>query len=320
MPPLAYDPAFAEATEPILAARNATPAAPVHDVETRRNRITSLYWACFQNLPETPDVETQNYTFKSFDGEPRTIIRYWKKSTTNTTQAVFHTHGGGTIQGYAELFAPYLRNQVQETGIPIFTVDYRLAPEHPHPTPEEDCYAGLTWLYEHAAEFGVDKSRIATMGESAGGRLALVMSIMARDRKLSPPLAKQVLIYPMLDDRNTVPNPVLEPLAFWNNDDNITAWTALLGKDVIGTDRVPAYAAPARVQGVEGLPPTYTDVGELDTFRDEDIALAGRIAAANISVELHVYPGLPHAFEVFAPFLEVTKRAMADRMRAYSTL
>ncbi|KAK5687811.1 hypothetical protein LTS12_028979, partial [Elasticomyces elasticus] len=131
-----------------------------------------------------------------------------------------------------------------------------------------------------------------------------------------------VLIYPMLDDRNTTPNPALEPLAagYWSYADNITAWTALLGKDVIGTDKVSPYAAPARAQNVEGLPPTYIEVGELDIFRDEDIALAGRLATANISVEVHVHPGVPHSFESFSLEIDVTQRALADRCRVYSTL
>lgn len=323
--PLTYDPAFAQAVAPLLAARAATASPAVHDVQTRRDRITALYAASFEKLPATPDVEHRIYQIKSYDGQPISVYRFWKGpeptvGMATRSPAVFHTHGGGTIQGDVNLFVKYLANQVQQTGIQIFSVDYRLSPEHPHPTPEEDSYAGLTWLHEHADEFAVDRSRIATMGESAGGKLALGMSIMARDRHLSPPLAKQILIYPMLDDRNTTPISALEPLAIWTNDDNITAWTALLGKEVIGTDRVSPYAAPARVSSVEGLPPTYIDVGELDIFRDEDIALAGRLAAANISLEFHVLPGLPHAFEVFAPELDVTKRVMADRMRAYSSL
>lgn len=323
MPPLKYDPEFAQAVAPMLAARAAAPPAAVHDVQIRRTRVTAAYAAAFAQLPETPDVEHKIYQIKSHDGQPISVYRFWKKpgpSPANPGPAIFHTHGGGTIQGDVNLFVPLLANEVQQTGVQFFSVDYRLAPEHPHPIPEEDCYAALTWVYEHADEFGIDRSRIATMGESAGGRLALVMSLMARDRGLSPPLAKQILIYPMLEDRNTTPNAVLEPLALWNNDDNITAWTALLGADVVGTDKVPAYAAPARVQSVEGLPPTFIDVGELDVFRDEDYALAGRLAAANISTEFHVYPGLPHAFEVYAPGIDATRRAVENRMKAVTSV
>ncbi|KAL5365908.1 Alpha/Beta hydrolase protein [Aspergillus floccosus] len=318
--PLSYDPAFSAAAADILAAMAASPLPAVHDVEARRVGITARYAAMFAKLPDAPDVEQTIHQIRSYDGATISVYRFApKQHSSSPGPAILHSHGGGTIQGTVELFTRMLRLQVQQTGVQVFSVDYRLAPEHPHPTPSEDCYAGLTWLHQHADEFGVDRSRIATMGESAGGLLAAALALMARDRGLSPPLAKQILIYPMLDDRNTTPIAALEPLAFWRNDDNITAWTALLGQD-IGTDRASPYAAPARASRMEGLPPTYIDVGELDIFRDEDIAYAGRIAAANISVELHVYPGLPHAFEVFAPDAEPTKRAVADRHRAISTL
>ena len=116
---------------------------------------------------------------------------------------------------------------------------------------------------------------------------------MARDRHLSPPLTKQVLIYPMLDDRNLYPIDGIEQLAFWKADDNMTGWTALLG-DRVGKEGISAYAALARVESVEGLPPIYIDVGELDIFKAENLEYITRFAKANISVEFHIYPGLLH--------------------------
>ncbi|KAK1143485.1 hypothetical protein N8T08_006291 [Aspergillus melleus] len=319
--PLTYDPEFSKAAAWLLSDLASSPAPAIHDVQSRRIGITAKYAAMFEKLPAASDVEQTVHQIQSYDGKPIAVYRFAKKAPASTAPgpAVLHTHGGGKIQGDVELFTKMLALQVQRTGVQVFSVDYRLAPENPHPTPTEDCYAGLAWVYEHAEEFGVDRSRIATMGESAGGNLAAALALMARDRGLSPPLAKQILIYPMLDDRTTTPIPPLEPLALWNNNDNITAWTALLGND-IGTDKVSPYAAPARATSVEGLPSTYIDVGELDIFRDEDIAFAARIAAANIPLEFHVYPGLPHAFEVYAPEIEATKRAVADRDRAITTL
>lgn len=328
--PLTQDPEFAQATAAKAEAIKVSTPAADHDIQTRRTRIAAAYEAAFSKLPATPDVKHEIHQIQSYDGQTISVYRFFKPSggSSGSGSAILHTHGGGTIQGDVKQFIPWLSYQVQQTGVQMFSVDYRLAPEHPFPTPEEDSYAGLTWLYEHADEFGVDRSRIATAGESAGGKLAMGLSLMARDRKLSPPLAKQILIYPMLDDRTTgaaAVNPALESFAegYWSYSDNFTAWTALLGKDVIGTDdndKVSPYAAPGRAENVVGLPPTYIEVGELDIFRDEDIALAGRIAAANISVEVHVHPGVPHAFEVFAPHAGVTQRAMADRLRMYSSV
>jgi acetyl esterase/lipase len=152
----------------------------------------------------------------------------------------------GSVAGYDRLVAGY----VADSGVPFLSVDYRVAPEHPHPAPVEDAYAGLAWLLEHADELGVDPTRVAVMGDSGGGGLAAGVALLARDRGLA--LARQVLVYPMLDDRTTVPDPELVPFAAWSYDDNYTGWHALLG-DTVGGPDVPATAAP-----MPDAPPTTT--------------------------------------------------------------
>ena len=198
------------------------------------------------------------------------------------------------------------------------SVEYRLAPEHPGTTLVDDCYAGLVWLSQNAQKFNIDPTRIAVMGESAGGGIAAGVALMARDKNLQPPLAKQILIYPMLDDRNLIPNEALEALPLvWTNADNITGWTALLGDKAGKPDAdVSPYCAPSRVKSVVGLPPTYIDVGGLDLFRDEDLLYAQRLAAENINTEFHLYPGLPHGFELFATSIDASKRANENRQKA----
>jgi acetyl esterase/lipase len=207
---------------------------------------------------------------------------------------------------------------VSASGVPMLQVEYRLAPEHPHPTPVEDCYAALGWLTAHAAELGVDPARIAVMGDSAGGGLAAGVALLARDRG-GPALARQVLVYPMLDDRTRTPDPEIVPYATWTYDDNVTGWDALLG-EAAGTDDVSPYAAPARALELAGLAPAYIEVGELDAFRDEDVAYARRLAGAGVSTELHVHPGCPHGFESFAPATDVARRSTDDRVRVLRSL
>lgn len=193
--------------------------------------------------------------------------------------------------------------------------DYRLAPEAPHPTPVEDCYAALLWLTSNAKELGIDNSRIAVMGVSAGGGLAAGVTLIARDRGLQPPLAKQILVYPMLDDRNTEPVKDLEPFLTWSYDDNWTGWNALLG-DQFGSSDVSPYAAPSRVEDYQGLPEAYIDVGTLDIFAVENERYAEGLKKAGGKVEWHLYPGVPHAFEFHGRQAKITKTAQSYRHAA----
>ncbi|KAF3389507.1 Carboxylesterase NlhH [Penicillium rolfsii] len=321
--PLQMDPAWREAMASFFADSAANPPPPMTDALTIRSVVEPSLSKCLAELPNFPDIEHEIHHITSYDGHTIAIHRFWKKipptSTTTSGPAIVHTHGGGTILGNVEIFRGYLSQQIQQHGIQIFSVEYRLAPEYPFPTPVEDCYAGLVWVNQHAPQFSIDPSRIAVMGESAGGNLAAAIALMARDRGLSPPVARQILVYPMLDDRNTAPYPALQDMVMWTTESSIVSWSAYLGAD-FGSDDVSPYAAPARVTSVEGLPPTYLEIGNLDIFRDEVLSFASRIAAANIEVELHVYPGLPHGYDMFAPVSAAAQRAIADRVRAASTL
>jgi acetyl esterase/lipase len=229
---------------------------------------------------------------------------------------VLYLHGGGMICGSLDIYDSVVRNSVTKTGVSTLAVEYRLSPENPHPAPVEDCFAALAWLSAHASELGVDQNRIAVYGDSAGGGLAAGVALMARDRGVH--LAKQILIYPMLDDRTPL-DERLVPFLMWTYDDNETGWRSLLGEDY-RTDRVSPYAAPGRATDLSGLPAAYIEVGELDAFRDEDIDYARRLSLAGVSVELHVHPGVPHAFEALAPQVAVARRSAADRLRALSSL
>jgi acetyl esterase/lipase len=208
--------------------------------------------------------------------------------------------------------------QALVAGSGALAVDYRRAPEHPYPAPVEDVYAALVWLADHAGELSLDASRLAVMGDSAGGGLAAGAVLLARDRR-GPPIAKQILVYPMLDDRNVTPVPELAPFATWTWEDNRTGWGAFLG-EIAGKDGVPQYAAPARATDLSKLPPTYLEVGQLDIFCDEGVAYAQRLLQARVPTELHVRPGLVHGFELFAPRADASRIATAERVRALRLL
>lgn len=307
----------AAALAPLAEAMAEQVPPPAGDVAGRRQNVEALLATFFAALPSVDDVKTTEHQATAADGHQVPMRLYTKDGAASGPLAVY-LHGGGMIMGSVPLYEPLLRLLASGSGVPLLAPDYRLAPEHPHPTPVEDCYAALAWAAEHAAELGVDPSRIGVAGDSAGGGLAAGVALLARDRG-GPALARQILVYPMLDDRNTVvPDPVPGPL-MWSHDDNITGWGALLG-DAAGGDDVSAYAAPARAAEVGGLPPTYVMVGDMDIFRDEDIEYAARLTRAGVPVEFHLVPGAPHGFDFFAPDSEISRRAYADEIRALRQL
>jgi acetyl esterase/lipase len=313
---LSYDPEIAVAVEAALAAASGLVLPPRGDALGLRAAFEPFMAESEAHASVSGSVSRMPCATASADGA--TINLYWySRGGERPGSAAVYLHGGGTICGTVGLYHSVIAGYVAATGVPLLAVDYRRPPESPHPGPVEDCYAGLRWLRDHAGELGVDPARIAVMGDSAGGLLSAAVALLARDRGL--PLARQILIYPMLDDRTVVADEALLPFALWSYDFNYTAWRALLGP-AFGTDDVPPAAAPARATDLAGLPPAYVEVGELDIFRDEDIDYARRLAAAGISVELHVHPGAPHSFERVAPESAVAQRAMADRYRILASL
>ncbi|HEX3784882.1 MAG TPA: alpha/beta hydrolase fold domain-containing protein [Pseudonocardiaceae bacterium] len=213
--------------------------------------------------------------------------------------AIYHIHGGGMIMGDRRLGVPGFLAIGEELEFAVVSVEYRLAPEHPHPAPIEDCYAGLLWTVEHVDDLGIDPDRILVAGGSAGGGLAAATALLARDRG-GPRLIGQVLACPMLDDRNNSYSArQMAGLGIWDQHANGIGWRALLGAAQGGPDVSP-YAAPARATDLAGLPPAYLDVGSAETFRDEVLDYAARIWRAGGNAELHVWPGGFHGFAAIA--------------------
>ena len=228
------------------------------------------------------------------------VLVYQPSKRSTPLPAVLWIHGGGYVIGSADQEDLGVKSIVSTIGCVAVSVDYRLAPETPHPGPVEDCYAALKWLHTHAQELGVDTTRIALAGASAGGGLAAGLAVLTRDRG-EVPLAFQLLIYPMLDDRTvtlTEPHPHTGEY-IWTPEANRFGWTALLGQEP-GGPGVSPYAAAARADHLEGLPPTFINVGALDLFLEEDMEYARRLMRAGVPTELHVYPGAFHGFNMVA--------------------
>ena len=228
--------------------------------------------------------------------------------------AIYHIHGGGMVLGDNRGGMLEILDWAQALELVVVSVEYRLAPETPHPGPVEDCYAGLVWTAAHAQELGFGPTQIVITGTSAGGGLAAAVALLARDRG-GPTLAGQMLLCPMLDDRNdTASADQMAGVGVWDRTANETGWTALLGEARGGPDVSP-YAAPARATNLSDLPPTFIDVGSAETFRDEDIAYASRIWQAGGVAELHVWPGGFHGYSGFAPQTQISQETVAARVR-----
>ena len=257
-------------------------------------------------------IRRTDHAIPGYRGDTIEVTVLEKEGRTGPSPCVFHTHGGGMIIGDRFVGLQQMLPWITELGAVAVTVEYRLAPEHPDPYPVEDCYAGLVWTAEHADELGIDLSRLLIAGASAGGGLAAGTALLARDRQ-GPELVGQVLIYPMLDDRDaTVSTAQIDGVGVWDRTSNITGWSALLGERRGGPD-VSVYAAPARATDLTGLPPTYIDCATAEVFRDEDVAYATALWHAGVQAELHVWPGGFHGFDLMAPHTATAQAMTATR-------
>ncbi|MEU2351346.1 alpha/beta hydrolase [Modestobacter sp. NPDC049651] len=312
-PPPPFDPELAAALAPLAGVL--PPSITPEMVALRRGAAPPVPPPTDEELSRGGRFTVEERTVPGPAGAPDVSLLVIRPARTGApVPVVYHTHGGGMVLGDNRSGVADIVDWAEELDLAVVSVEYRLAPETPHPGPVEDCWAGLVWTAEHATELGLDPARIVVAGASAGGGLAAALALMARDRG-APALAGQLLICPMLDDRNeTVSARQMAGRGVWDRTSNETGWTALLG-DARGGPDVSPYAAPARAADLAGLPPAFIDVGSAETFRDEDVAYAGRIWQAGGEAELHVWPGGFHGFDGFAPQAQLSREARAARVR-----
>ncbi|MFF0459502.1 alpha/beta hydrolase [Streptomyces mexicanus] len=264
-------------------------------------RSPALRLAAEQDLTLGGAFEAADRTVPGPDGAPDVSLLVCRPAAPPTGAArpvLYHVHGGGLLVGNNRLGVDPVLAWAKELDAVVVSVEYRLAPEHPYPAPLQDVHTGLVWTARHAGELGADPGRIVLVGASAGAGLCAALALLLRDRRGPRPLG-QMLMSPMLDDRNDSPSArQMTGVGVWDRTANETAWTALLGDRCGGPD-VPPYAAPARAEDLSGLPPAFLDVGSAETFRDETVAYASRIWQAGGVAELHVWPGGFHGFDAF---------------------
>lgn len=306
-----------ELAAPLDAWRNATKGGiDLHDIPAARRTMDALAAAQMAKAQPIEGVSSVDKKIPGPAGAPDVFVRiYHPTDRPATLPALLWIHGGGYVLGSVERDDLLAKHLAKVGQCVVASVEYRLAPEHPFPAPVEDCYAALKWLAAHSAEFGINTSRIAIGGASAGGGLAAGLALLTRDRA-EVEVAFQLLIYPMIDDRNIAPASATVPDTFvWTRENNLMGWRALLGREPGGAEVSP-YAAAARATDLKGLPPAYIPVGDLDLFLDENILYAQRLLAAGVPTELHVYPGAFHGFNGFVPGAAISRRFNADRDNA----
>ena len=285
-------------------------------ISAARAKMKKLVLEMLATFPQVEGVSQEDRFAPGTQGAPPVRVRIYRADDQSSKlPALYWIHGGGYVMGDIDMDDRLMKQMVKRIGCVAASVDYRLAPEHPFPTPVEDCYTGLKWLFAHADELGVEPARIAIGGPSGGGGLTVGLGLLARDRK-EVQVAYQLLIYPMIDDRNaTAAAHVITDPRVWNRESNRLGWKAYLGRDGGGADVSP-YAAATRATDLSNLPPTYISVGTLDLFVDENIDYAQRLIQAGVPTELHVYPGAFHGFDMLAPSARVSKQFKADRDNA----
>jgi triacylglycerol lipase len=260
-----------------------------------REQILATY---AQIAPVMPDAREERW----IAGQPDVrVLVYRPRTPRSIAGAIVYVHGGGFISGAADMTDAACLQLAEEHQALVVSVDYRLAPESPFPGPVDDCHAALRWVLKEARSLGVDAARVVLMGHSAGGGLAAATALLHRDRG-GEPLAGQVLIYPMLDARTGTPSASIDNPNTgnfgWTRAVNRFAWRSLRGSDPMPKEREGHYSA-SLASDLRGLPPSFLAVGSVDLFMEEDVEYAMRLARAGVPVELHVYQGGIHGFDLF---------------------
>ena len=259
------------------------------------------------NLKEDPAVSVRDQRIPGPSGAPEVKVRIYepKEKTGEPLPVVFFYHGGGFLFGTVYRQENLCQRYVKNVGCMVVSVEYRLAPQWKSPAALEDCYAALLWVYENAGALGADRDRLAVAGLSAGGNLAAAISLYARDKR-GPKICLQIPLYAELDYRlDTFSAREITDEKVWCRYNCEKSW-----EYVLPAGRMPnEYDAPALAKDLEGLPPLFSFIGQLDPGRDENITYWTRLMEAGVEVEYHVFPGCYHCFELSVPDADFSRRA-----------
>lgn len=263
-------------------------------------------------------VDVQKVKVQMEDGTERQMLVYTPKEVGEDGMAcsqadgpaVFFIHGGGFAFQSAPHHFSLARRLAKELNCKVFHVDYRLAPKYKFPYAPRDCFSMYKWVVNHADELHINPEKITVCGDSAGGNLATVTAMMARDNGVQMPCA-QVLLYPVTDMRmitESVKKYTDTPMC---NSEDMKKYIKMYQNPASSENN--AYYSPMEAESLAGMPPTYVEVAELDCLHDEGVAYAMRLQEAGIEVEIHEVKKAMHGYDI-AEDSQLVKNCMEDRV------
>ncbi|MET0988588.1 MAG: alpha/beta hydrolase [Steroidobacteraceae bacterium] len=288
------------------------PVNDLTDIDGARVKYAELVQLMQAQAPD-PHVARHDLVAPARGEHPAVKLRIFRPlGVEGSLPCVYWIQGGGYVLTSPAMDDQWCEGIVSKHSCAVVSVDWRRAPEHAFPAASEDCYTGLAWVVREGERIGIDARRIVIAGHSSGGGSAASLALLVRDRAEFS-VAHQMLIYPMLDDRNDTPSSYqVTDANLWNRECNEIAWRHYLGP-TYGTDNVSPYAAPARMRDLSGSIPASILTGGLDLFCDENVLYALRLMQAGVPTELHVYPGAPHGFDRIAPQASISRCFYAER-------
>ncbi len=237
------------------------------------------------------------------------LVRIYAPESDRSLPVTVYFHGGGFVIGNLDSHDNVCRALANRTPAIVVSVDYRLAPESPFPAAPIDAYDALQWVIAHAGEFGGDPARVAVAGDSAGGNLATVAALMARNRKGHLPVF-QLLVYPVTDATHSQPSYEENGEGYFLTKEAMQWFLRHYVPD--GQDKRHPYLSPLFEKDLTGLPPAHIIVAEYDPLRDEGTTYARRLEAAGVQVTISHYAGLVHGFFSLPGWFDDARRALDE--------
>jgi len=287
---------------------------PFHSLTPAQARLAYEAGAGVLEIPKPALPRVEDFAVPARDGHalPVRLVAPVSMKADEPLPVLMYLHGGGFTIGSIATHDTLCRQLAHLAGCAVLSVDYRLAPEYKFPTAQNDAWDALQWLASHAASLGLDSKRIAVGGDSAGGTLAAVCAVLARDARL--PLALQMLFYPGCAAHQDTPSHTLFAEGFLLEELNVDWFFAQTQPSK--AERADWRFAPLNAPDVDDVAPAWIGLAECDPLVDEGVAYADKLRASGVAVDFEIYRGVVHEFIKMGRAIPEARRAHADAAAA----